>query len=486
MTRRVVLIDIGNGLTLNGILPSVALYNSYSARLTARGGTAPYTYTVTAGSLPSGLYLDAGTGILSGIASTAGSFSVTMRATDMSSASAERSFMLQVIPEPLVVSGHVPDSTVGQPIDYTYYAQGGVPPYVFKVAAGSLPAGWMLDSNGHLSGSTANNGSYLWIVRAVDSAGQQADVVDRTSFAYALLQVTGTYPAGTVGDTYSADLTISGGDGVYTNPVVTTGALPPGLSLSIVGNKLRLRGTLTASGKFNFAVEVHSGDGQTGGTAQSITVTVDTLSFVASSGTTYVSATSQILAIPTQTQVGDLLLAIVMHRSLLTTPPGWVLVNSKTATQNDPGVQMLSVYKRVAQAGDPGTNITWKQESTVRLAVHYHVYRKAGGCDVLQTADNVQNNIANGIITWPATTIAKRGIACMAGTLYQAIANGSPTPMSTSQGTLTTPASVLDNRLGVAYMAVAQNASLSGQFSAAGVTSPLGSQATVAIMTVVG
>lgn len=86
------------------------------------------------------------------------------------------------------------------------------------------------------------------------------------------LVLTGTYAAATNGTAYSSDLTITGGDGTYSNPRVTTGAAPTGLSLSIVSGKLRLSGTPTATGTFTFTVAVDSGDGQTATSAQSVTV----------------------------------------------------------------------------------------------------------------------------------------------------------------------------------------------------------------------
>lgn len=54
-----------------------------SASVTASGGTAPYSYRVSAGALPAGLTL-AGDGTLSGTPTVAGNFSFTVEATDSS------------------------------------------------------------------------------------------------------------------------------------------------------------------------------------------------------------------------------------------------------------------------------------------------------------------------------------------------------------------------------------------------------------------
>ncbi|MDZ5637411.1 Ig-like domain-containing protein, partial [Janthinobacterium sp. GMG1] len=53
-------------------LPNAAAETPYSATLTATGGMAPYTYSVSAGSLPAGLSLNSATGVLSGTATVAG------------------------------------------------------------------------------------------------------------------------------------------------------------------------------------------------------------------------------------------------------------------------------------------------------------------------------------------------------------------------------------------------------------------------------
>lgn len=62
-------------------LPGATVNGSYSQQLTAAGGTAPYTYAVTAGALPSGLTLSSA-GLLSGSVTTTGSASFTVTATD--------------------------------------------------------------------------------------------------------------------------------------------------------------------------------------------------------------------------------------------------------------------------------------------------------------------------------------------------------------------------------------------------------------------
>jgi PKD repeat protein len=62
-------------------LPAGNVGASYSVTLTTSGGNAPYSFAVTAGTLPPGLALSSA-GILSGLPTTAGSFSFVVTATD--------------------------------------------------------------------------------------------------------------------------------------------------------------------------------------------------------------------------------------------------------------------------------------------------------------------------------------------------------------------------------------------------------------------
>lgn len=57
---------------------------AYTQTLSTSGGASPYTYAVTAGSLPSGLSLNTSTGVISGTPTTTGTASFTVRVTDSS------------------------------------------------------------------------------------------------------------------------------------------------------------------------------------------------------------------------------------------------------------------------------------------------------------------------------------------------------------------------------------------------------------------
>jgi uncharacterized repeat protein (TIGR03803 family) len=85
---------------------------SYSQLLSALGGTKPYTFSVTAGALPTGLSLSSA-GVLSGTPTAAGSFSFTVTANDSAGNNTSQAYTVTAYPASFSVSGFPSTTTAG-------------------------------------------------------------------------------------------------------------------------------------------------------------------------------------------------------------------------------------------------------------------------------------------------------------------------------------------------------------------------------------
>jgi hypothetical protein len=77
-------------------LPEGVVGLAYSQALAATGGTAPYTWSVTKGTLPPGLKLQSSSGVISGTLTTAGSSTFTVQVKDSGKQSATGIFTIEV------------------------------------------------------------------------------------------------------------------------------------------------------------------------------------------------------------------------------------------------------------------------------------------------------------------------------------------------------------------------------------------------------
>jgi hypothetical protein len=143
----------------------------YSQLITASGGTAPYTFSVSFGSPPPGLVLNPN-GLLSGIPLTSGSFTFTVTATDSNAlhcAGVQIYSVLVSCPTIAISSNTFSNGTVG--IDYSRVitVRGGSAPYTFALI-GALPTGVKL-YGGRLSGTPTTIGTYNFAIRTIDAGG---------------------------------------------------------------------------------------------------------------------------------------------------------------------------------------------------------------------------------------------------------------------------------------------------------------------------
>jgi len=85
------------GVTVNpATLSDGTVGTIYNATVSATGGVAPYTFTVSAGALPDGLSLNASTGAISGTPTQAANFNFTIKATDANNCIGTRAYTLVI------------------------------------------------------------------------------------------------------------------------------------------------------------------------------------------------------------------------------------------------------------------------------------------------------------------------------------------------------------------------------------------------------
>jgi uncharacterized protein (TIGR03437 family) len=263
----------GNNISLtNTSLPPGQLNAAYSQTLVAAGGTAPYTYNVTAGALPAGISVSS-SGQITGTPTASGSFPVTIAVTDSTSAVASFNLVFVIAANPLAITTNsLGAATVGVAYSQILSATGGTAPYTFTISGGALPNGLTLLANGTLSGTPSLNGSFSFTVRVTDSLGAVATATYNLSVGATsvLTIVTSTMPDAQLNVPYSVALNVVGGVSPYQFSIIG-GGLPPGLSLTSTG---LISGTATVGGAYNFLVRVVDGFGAA--TQQSLTITVNT------------------------------------------------------------------------------------------------------------------------------------------------------------------------------------------------------------------
>jgi hypothetical protein len=256
-------------------LPPIVVDQPYSATLAATGGVAPYTWSVTAGSLPPGLSLDAATGVISGTPAAGGSFPFTVTATDSSippkTATGNISAIVQVFPLAILTTT-LPGAVAGQGYNAPLTASDGVTPYTWSIASGSLPPGLSLSPAGVISGTPTGTGVSDFTVQVTDSESPPVSVTAELSISVVapLTITTQSLPDATQGFGYQANLFATGGVTPYTWSLAS-GTLPAGLSVQPTG---QIAGTPQSSGTFNITVQVTDSGDPAQTTFQPLTLTV--------------------------------------------------------------------------------------------------------------------------------------------------------------------------------------------------------------------
>jgi Putative Ig domain len=252
--------------------PSGTLGVPYSLGLTAAmksgpNSTAPassaLTWTVVAGTLPSGVTLDANSGALSGTPTAEGAFLFTAKAALVDGRSDTKSLEI-VVRKPLAIAATSPMATaplptlweVGVPFSSKLTPSGGSGTYTFALAAGSLPTGMTLAADGSVVGTPRTAGVYRATLRLSDTEGRTADYAANFGVAARLAVSTLALRAGKVGRLYRARIASAGGV-LPRKWKIAKGPLPKGIRFD---PKLGiLSGTPTQAGRYRVTFQVTDG-----------------------------------------------------------------------------------------------------------------------------------------------------------------------------------------------------------------------------------
>ncbi|WP_370149027.1 putative Ig domain-containing protein [Streptacidiphilus sp. EB129] len=232
--------------------PSGEINAYYSDQLTMAGGTSPITWSVSAGTPPPGVTLNAATGLLSGTPTTAGTYTFTVRVTDGAALSGTRPVSLSIIAGPAPTFTAPPPAWTHTVYLDTLTESGGTSPFTWSVSGGGLPRGISLSPDGNLTGTPTATGTFHFTARVTDARGQSAAQATSVSVSAGVSTTFVAPPVAVVGVAHTDRLTAVGGTTPYTWSV-NAGNLPPGVTLTSAGV---LSGTPTASGIFPFSVNV--------------------------------------------------------------------------------------------------------------------------------------------------------------------------------------------------------------------------------------
>ncbi len=217
--------------------------------LTPSGGVTPYTFSITSGTLPAGLSLDPSNGEVTGTPTATYAvanvvFSVKDANNAVASTTSTVSFSVAAAPVAITATASTTAQSLTVGTTMTSFSpltpSGGVTPYTFSIASGTLPAGLNLDhSSGVVTGTpTATYAAANVVFSVKDVNNVVAGTTSTVSFSVVAAPVPITATATTTAQNLRVDeamtsfspLTPSGGITPYTFSI-TSGTLPAGLNL---------------------------------------------------------------------------------------------------------------------------------------------------------------------------------------------------------------------------------------------------------------
>lgn len=162
--------------TLLPLTPYACLNGQYDDFILAYPASVPVTFEIVSGSLPPGLDLTTnellepfGACEISGSATTIGSYTFSVKATDARGRTVTKSFTIAVMG--ITTDSALPDANVGSPYSEQLDADGGTAPYTFSTTPDEMPPWLTCSSDGLLEGTPTEEGTDTFIVTVTDANG---------------------------------------------------------------------------------------------------------------------------------------------------------------------------------------------------------------------------------------------------------------------------------------------------------------------------
>jgi hypothetical protein len=244
-----------------GSLPGGQVGTAYSATVAATGGLTPYHWS--AATLPTGLHITAGSGMISGTPTKAQTKTAVITVEGTTDTTVTKTLQIKITPAPLeITTTRLPSGVVDIHYTTTVTASGGTG--TFTWSATTLPTGLNITAGtGKISGTPTKTGTSTVHLKVTDTAAQTAKRTLTLFIGPALTITTTSLPDGTVGAAYSATVVASGGQMPYT---WSTATFPPGLT--ITAGTGEISGTPTKAGTYTVVVSVK------GSTTRTVTATL--------------------------------------------------------------------------------------------------------------------------------------------------------------------------------------------------------------------
>ncbi len=176
------------------------------------------------------------------------------------------------------------------------------------------------------------------------------------------------------------------------------------------------------------------------------------------------SVTSIADLMPDDVATGDLLYAVLMHRSAATPPAGWTLLTSAACLEGAT-TQTLSVFKKdTAAPADAGVSATFSQSASGRMGLLYFCVRASSGAlSYLGAASSVVDDTATNTVTAPIAAAAGTELVMTLATTVNATADVTFPSIAAGMSIISGQAS--QTRLGAAYQRRTVGQTNAGRFT---------------------